>query len=98
MDCFAGSGTTLAVASQNNRRWIGVDKSDEAIKTILKQLEHGTEPMGDFVNDRRPKNLTLPLYDPVADFTLYIDEATQKKQMRSKTVEASEAHAVMLVE
>lgn len=95
LDCFAGSGTTLAVASQNNRRWIGVDKSDEAIKTILNRLKHGTEPMGDFVNDKKPKNLALPLYDPVVDFTLYIDEVTRKKQVRSETVEASEAHAVM---
>lgn len=95
LDCFAGSGTTLAVASQNNRRWIGVDKSDEAIKTILNRLKHGTEPMGDFVNDKKPKNLTLPLYDPVVDFTLYIDEVTRKKQVRSATVEASEVHAVM---
>jgi adenine-specific DNA-methyltransferase len=98
LDCYAGSGTTLSVASQNGRRWIGVDKSDEAIKTILNRFECGTEPMGDFVNDRKPKNLTLNLHNPVADFTLYIDEVTQIKQVRSQTEETSEVHAAMLVE
>jgi len=98
LDCFAGSGTTLSVASQNGRRWIGVDKSDEAIKTILKRLECGTEPMGDFVNDRKPKNLTLPLHNPVADFTLYLEETTQTKPRGKKKVKESEAHADMLAE
>lgn len=34
MDCFAGGGTTLKVASELGRRWIGVDQSDVSIKTI----------------------------------------------------------------
>ncbi|HCM68273.1 MAG TPA: restriction endonuclease subunit M [Candidatus Kerfeldbacteria bacterium] len=98
LDCFAGSGTTLSVAALNGRRWIGVDKSDEAIKTILKRLECGTERMGDFVNDRKPKNLTLLLHNPVADFTLYLEEDTQIKQRRSKAAKASEAPAATFVE
>jgi adenine-specific DNA-methyltransferase len=49
LDCFAGSGTTLAVASQRERRWIGVDNSAEAISTILRRFAKGLEPMGDFV-------------------------------------------------
>lgn len=49
LDCFAGSGTTLAVASQRKRRWIGVDNSIEAISTILRRFAKGLEPMGDFV-------------------------------------------------
>lgn len=53
MDCYAGSGTTLDVASQLNRQWIGVDRSDEAIKTILHRLTNGTSRMGDFVNNKR---------------------------------------------
>ncbi len=51
MDCFAGSGTTLATASKLGRQWIGVDLSEEAIKTILHRFMHGTERMGDFVNE-----------------------------------------------
>lgn len=50
LDCFAGSGTTLAVASQLKRRWIGIDNSVEAISTMLRRFAKGLEPMGDFVN------------------------------------------------
>lgn len=49
LDCFAGSGTTLAVSSKLKRKWIGIDNSLEAITTILRRLTHGTQPMGDFV-------------------------------------------------
>lgn len=53
LDCFAGSGTTLAVADSLGRRWIGVDNSFEAIRTTLKRFQLGTEKMGDYVNERR---------------------------------------------
>lgn len=49
LDCFSGSGTTLAVASQLDRRWIGIDNSAEAIATTLRRFAKGLEPMGDFV-------------------------------------------------
>jgi len=39
-DFFCGSGTTLAVAEKLNRRWIGVDSSDVAIKVTKKRLEN----------------------------------------------------------
>ena len=32
LDCFCGSGTTLKSANSLGRKWIGIDKSDEAIK------------------------------------------------------------------
>lgn len=38
MDCFAGSGTTLAVAEKLNRRWIGVDCGKLAIYTVQKRM------------------------------------------------------------
>lgn len=38
-DCFAGSGTTLKAAQTNGRKWIGIDKSDEAIKAIIQKLD-----------------------------------------------------------
>ncbi len=47
LDCFAGSGTTLAVANEMQRNWIGVDSSPEALKTILARFENGLSPMGD---------------------------------------------------
>lgn len=38
MDCFCGSGTTLKAAEELGRKWIGVDKSDVAIKITKKRL------------------------------------------------------------
>src|SRR3989304_6959770 len=38
MDCFCGSGTTLVVAEDLGRNWIGIDNSDVAIKTTIKRL------------------------------------------------------------
>lgn len=52
LDCFSGSGTTLAMASQLGRRWIGVDNSELAIATTLDRFAHGLQPMGDFVSVR----------------------------------------------
>ena len=68
MDCYAGSGTTLEVASVLQRRWIGVDRSDEAIQVVLNRFENGTEPMGDFVNRRRQSS--LPIHKRIEDFSL----------------------------
>lgn len=33
LDCFCGSGSTLQSATRNGRTWIGIDKSELAIKT-----------------------------------------------------------------
>jgi site-specific DNA-methyltransferase (adenine-specific)/adenine-specific DNA-methyltransferase len=38
LDCFAGSGTTMAVAEKLGRRWIGVDCGKLAIYTMQKRL------------------------------------------------------------
>lgn len=38
LDCFCGSGTTLIAAQELNRSWIGIDKSDQAIKVTQKKL------------------------------------------------------------
>lgn len=50
LDCFAGSGTTLDVAEQLDRKWIGIDNSSEAIQNIFKRFFNGLEEMGDYVN------------------------------------------------
>ncbi|HRN46852.1 MAG TPA: site-specific DNA-methyltransferase [Niabella sp.] len=39
LDCFAGSGTTLKAAHINERQWIGIDQSEEAIKTVISKLD-----------------------------------------------------------
>lgn len=38
LDCFCGSGTTLKSAHLLNRRWIGIDQSEQAIKTTIDKL------------------------------------------------------------
>lgn len=74
LDCYAGSGTTLAAATSLGRRWIGVDRSNEAIKTVLRRLDVGTERMGDFVNTPAYTN-TLPLFNTSnTDFTLFVEQ------------------------
>jgi adenine-specific DNA-methyltransferase len=50
LDCYAGSGTTLAVAAELGRSWVGVDRSPEAIATILDRFTRGLQPMGDFID------------------------------------------------
>ena len=50
MDCFCGSGSTLQAAYQNNRQWIGVDNSIEAICATLRRFHMGVEAIGDYVN------------------------------------------------
>jgi adenine-specific DNA-methyltransferase len=64
LDCFAGSGTTLAVADALQRRWIGVDNSPEALRTILERFASGLQPMGDFVKPRETDaNPQVSLFD-----------------------------------
>jgi len=50
LDCFSGSGTTVAMASELGRKWIGIDNSTEAIAVTLRRFAKGLAPMGDFVN------------------------------------------------
>ena len=38
LDCFCGSGTTLKSAHLLNRRWIGIDQSEQAIKATIDKL------------------------------------------------------------
>jgi adenine-specific DNA-methyltransferase len=76
LDCFSGSGTTLGVASQLQRQWIGIDNSPEAIRTTLHRFAKGTEPMGSFVGShkqKKAKQIDLGLFR-VKDFALYAAE------------------------
>jgi site-specific DNA-methyltransferase (adenine-specific)/adenine-specific DNA-methyltransferase len=64
LDCFAGSGTTLAVAEKLGRRWIGVDCGKLAIYTMQKRL----------LNIAESKDLENPKKKygkPCKSFTLY---------------------------
>jgi adenine-specific DNA-methyltransferase len=89
LDCFAGSGTTLAVASRLDRRWIGADHSPEAIATMLKRFASGSQRMGDFVmrpaSDDSPQLFadepaaisTPTSHSTIRDFTLFALEGAE---------------------
>lgn len=75
LDCFAGSGTTLSVASEFGRKWIGIDNSSEAIATTLRRFAKGCERMGAFVSQQTslPQN---PSEDESRQLSLFnLDES-----------------------
>lgn len=66
LDCFAGSGTTLAVAEKLGRRWIGIDCGKLAIYTMQKRLLNLKSEIGNKGKALKPKPFTLyhaGLYD-----------------------------------
>jgi site-specific DNA-methyltransferase (adenine-specific)/adenine-specific DNA-methyltransferase len=73
LDCFAGSGTTLAVAEKLGRRWVGVDCGKLAIYTMQKRL----------LNIAESKDLENPKKKygkPPKPFTLYnVGQITNKE-------------------
>lgn len=72
LDCFSGSGTTLAVASEFKRRWVGIDNSNEAILTTLRRFSTGLQRMGDFVkaNEKPIQSKLIETQEPVKNFSL----------------------------
>ncbi|TVR12053.1 MAG: site-specific DNA-methyltransferase [Phormidium sp. GEM2.Bin31] len=66
LDCYAGSGTTMAVADEIQRHWIGIDRSPEAISTIFDRFERGLCIMGDFItkpSESKGSDTQLSLFD-----------------------------------
>lgn len=55
LDCFAGSGTTAAVAEKLGRRWIAMDCGKLAIYTTQKRLFSLTTAIGAAKKDDRPE-------------------------------------------
>lgn len=86
LDCFAGSGTTLVAADALGRRWIGVDNSPEAIRTMLHRFTHGTAPMGDFVGKQ-------PATRPGRYPSLFGDEPPANNQATGKE-QPTETHVI----
>lgn len=87
LDCFAGSGTTLAVAQELGRTWIGVDNSEESIRTIWKRLVQGMERMGDFREKKAPSQMVLDISEPKklhqkSEFSLYARKGSKTKKLK----------------
>lgn len=60
LDCFAGSGTTPAVAEKLGRRWIAMDCGKLAIYTIQKRLFSLADSIGKTKKDDRSENDRIP--------------------------------------
>lgn len=64
LDCFMGSGTTLAAAAKLGRRFIGADVNLGAVQTVTKRLlSLNHEPALDFVSSTAKKPLGFELYN-----------------------------------
>ncbi|MFH0949213.1 MAG: site-specific DNA-methyltransferase [Candidatus Aenigmatarchaeota archaeon] len=59
LDCFAGSGTTGAVAEKIGRRWIMVDCGKLAIYTMIQRMHSLKEEIGNKGKDLKPKPFVL---------------------------------------
>ena len=100
LDCFSGSGTTLAVADEMQRSWIGADNSIEAIKTILTRFDSGLQAMGDFVNkgeSRQDSYSHQPLFDSL-DGDIPRSPSNEHKSIRDFSLFASKNSPVELYE
>jgi site-specific DNA-methyltransferase (adenine-specific)/adenine-specific DNA-methyltransferase len=81
LDCFAGAGTTGAVAEKLGRKWIMVDSSKLAIYTITKRLHNLRKEIGNAGEKLLPKPFILynaGLYEN-HDFILKMGEANFKQ-------------------
>lgn len=59
LDCYAGSGTTGAVAEKLGRRWIMVDSSKLAIYTMMKRMFNLKKEIGNKGKPLQPKPFVL---------------------------------------
>lgn len=86
LDCYAGSGTTMAVADELQRHWVGVDFSPEAISTILDRFERGLTPMGDYVAKQNVRDT-----DSVSQPSLF--DSLEEEDIEEAAMEASGVHS-----
>lgn len=88
LDCFAGSGTTLIAAEKQDRNWIGIDNSINAVETFLKRLAFGVKKMGDYVSNKNSSEIEASSNDSVINkkelsgiFEFFIEKKLKDKNM-----------------
>ena len=79
LDCFSGSGTTLDLAEQFGRKWIGIDNSSEAISNIFKRFYTGLEEMGDYVNKNNSTSVSINIQS-----TLFESETKYNSNLKER--------------
>ncbi len=62
LDCFMGSGTTLAVAQKLDRRWIGCDINWGSIQTVVQRLHGDINAKITKTSDHPAAHATFALY------------------------------------
>lgn len=74
LDAYAGSGTTLAAAAENDRNWIGIDESPAAITTSIERLVLGTPMMGSHArNDYVTREPSVTRQVAAHSFRVFVD-------------------------
>ena len=79
IDPYSGSGTTIYAANLLDRKWIGMDQSLLAAKTIIKRFKSGMSQMGDYVKKTTEKDLFPEtknfLKEKVAEYRVVVEES-----------------------
>ncbi len=70
LDCFAGSGTTAAVAHKMGRHWIGCDISYGAIQTTRRRLQRVVQDVGPGFAIYRVDEAATSMHSPRAEVAL----------------------------
>ena len=73
MDAFCGSGTTMGAAFELNRKWIGIDNSQESLKAVLMRFTGGLKRYGDYVNTNKIIEQTIDFGENCC-FTIFSSE------------------------
>lgn len=78
LDCFSGSGTTLAAAEELGRQWIGIDIGEEAIKATISRFTEGLKKYGEYTK-RTNAHKSTSLFDDTACVECTIDRTMNRE-------------------